>query len=523
MPVHPRKPNEIAHQLMPLMVLGIALIASNSNFTVVSDETSILGAAVQPVRAMLAQLWSGVNQHGNPPLYDILLHFWLRWTGGAFEALRVPSILFFLGGLLMLARAAGRLGGPSSARAVAWLGALWPFGFHYGRLAAWYAFSFFLVSGLTLVYLRCLENQRFGRWALFFLFAVALLWTNYFGWAILGCLAIDQILRYRGAEPSASPANLIQTAALLCVAFLPLFTAFRNELRGGFDFHHRPLAVLANAVFSVYSLFVSESVAPWHWFLSIPAALGILACVGLVVTCVPKNSRRFLFYGAFLITVMALSGILLTRRLLVVSPWILLPVGVAMGTNKPFQLRLGLPVALLMIGGIGWFGIYTRHYYSELRFLEPWPKIAEDAATKIQSGATLIGNNPSFFFYLTYILHVPEGSMPWKFAGLLPDQVRHPRVKSPEEWLASGHSVGPTMIWVRGEADRQTNESMEAAALELGRACGTQTSRLMMRDPGYEWKKRLFPEMDEPVWRVEIREYDCSGTGSQEIFQVPPR
>src|SRR3984893_2139019 len=261
MPVRPRKRNEIARQVMPLMLLGIGLIVSNSNFTVVDDETSILGAAIQPVRATLGVLLSGVGQHGNPPLYDIFSHFWLRWTGGASEALRVPSILFFLAGLFLLARAARRLGGPSSAQAVAWLGALWPFGFHYGRLAAWYAFSFFVVAGLTLAYLRYLEDQSSGRWTWFFLLAVALLWTNYFGWAILGCLAIDQFLRYRAAEVTASPAILIRTGALLCVAFLPIFHAFRSELSAGLDFHHRALGVLANAAFSCYSLFVSGCVA----------------------------------------------------------------------------------------------------------------------------------------------------------------------------------------------------------------------------------------------------------------------
>ena len=523
MPVRTGKPNEIARQVMPLMLLGIGLISSNAQFTIIDDETSILGAAIQPVRATLALFWSGEGQHEHPPLYDILLHFWLRWTGGAFESLRVPSILFFLAGLFLLARAARRLGGPSSAQAVAWLGALWPFGFHYGRLAAWYAFSFFVVAGLTLAYLRYLEDQSSGRWTWFFLLAVALLWTNYFGWAILGCLAIDQFLRYRAAEVTASPAILIRTGALLCVAFLPIFHAFRSELSAGLDFHHRALGVLANAAFSFYSLFVSESVAPWYWFLSIPAGLAILACVGLVVTSVPQSARRFLLYGILLIALMAVSGILVTKRLLLVSPWILLPVGVAVGTNKSVQTRVALPVALLMIGGIGWFGIYSRHYYSAPRFLEPWQQVAFDAAKKVHSGATVIANNPSFFFYLTYILRAPEGATPWKFVGLLPDQVRHPQVKSPEEWLAGGHPVGPSMVWIRGMGGPQPGGPVDEAARELGSACGTQTSRLMMRDPGYEWKQRLFPELGELQWRIEVREYDCSPPGSQEIYQIPRR
>src|SRR6266567_4860242 len=107
---------------------------------------------------------------------------------------------------------------------------------------------------------------------------------------------------------------------------------------------------------------------------------------------------------------MAVSGILNTKRLLLVSPWILLPIGVALGTSKSLHVRIGLPLALLMIGGIGWFGIYSRHYYSAPRFLEPWPQVAEYAAGKIRSGATEIANNPTFFLYLTYILHAPDGS-----------------------------------------------------------------------------------------------------------------
>jgi hypothetical protein len=521
MPVRPRRPNEIARQVMPLLLLGIALVGTNSSFTIVDDEASILGSAARPVRAMLALLWSGAGGIDHPPLYEILLHFWLRLTGGTFESLRVPSILFYLAGLFLVARAAGRLGGPESARAVAWLGALWPFGFHYGRLASWYAFSFFLVAGLTLAYLRYLEEQSFARWALFSLVAVALLWTNYFGWAILGCLAIDQLLRFRAAERTASPAILIRTAALLSVAFLPLFRAFRNGFGTGFDFHHRALAILANAAFGVYSLFVSESVGPWYWFLSIPAGMAVLACVGLVVASVPRNARRFLLYGALLIAITAVSGILLPRPLLLVSPWILLPVGIAVGTEKSFQTRIVLPVALLMIGGIGWFGIYSRHYYSAPRFLEPWPQVAEDATGKIRRGATVIANNPTFFFYLTYILHAPGGSTPWKFVGLLPDQDRHPQVKSAEEWLAAGHPVGPSMVWIHSMGDPRTEGPMDEAAQELGRACGTQTSRLLMRDPGYEWKQRLFPERKGLQWRVEVREYDCPPAGSPEIFHIP--
>jgi hypothetical protein len=523
MPIRNQRRNEIAGQVLPLLILGVALIGTNRNFTFIDDEVWILGDAAQPVRTTLALFQSGVGQHEHPPLYDILLHFWLRWTGGNFEYLRVPSVLLFLAGLFLLARVAHRLGGPSSAIAVTWLGALWPFGFHYGRLAAWYSFSFFLVAGLTLAYLRYVEDQSLGRWAVLFLSGAALLWTNYFGWVLLGCLAIDQIVRHRLGERAARPIVLAGTGALFGVAYVPLFRAFRHQIVTGINVHHGPAAVSANAAFNVYSLFVSESVAPWHWYLSVPAGLAVLACVLLVFLYCPRSSRRFLLYGALLIALMAAAGILGTKRLLLVAPWVLLPIGVTVGTNMRRWVRIGLAVALLIVGGIGWFGVYSRHYYAALRFFEPWPVIAQDAADKIQSGATVIANNPSFFFYLSYDLRVPDNGATWNFAGVLPDDVHHPHVVSADEWLASGRPLATTMVLVRGVADPLTQGPMDDAAHQLGQSCGTQTSRLMMRDDGYAWKQRFFPGASGLPWRIEVREYDCASTNSKQIFRIPPR
>src|ERR1019366_8887874 len=99
MPILNQKRKEIARQVIPLLLFGAALIGSNRNFTFIDDEVWILDGAAQPVRTTLALFRAGLGQHEHPPLYDILLHFWLRWTGGNFEYLRVPSVLFFLVGL----------------------------------------------------------------------------------------------------------------------------------------------------------------------------------------------------------------------------------------------------------------------------------------------------------------------------------------------------------------------------------------------------------------------------------------
>ena len=523
MPVRQRKPNEIAQQVVPLLLLGIGLVTTNNSVTFLDDEAWILNAAMNPVRKTVALFLSGTGQNDHPPLYDFVLHFWLRWTGGNFDYLRIPSVFFFIAGLFLLGRASRHVMGSPGGIAVIWVGVLWPFGFHFGRLATGYSFSFLLVAGLTLSYFKYLENQTFGRWAILFLFCASLVWTNYFGWAILGCLAMDQVLRSRTKEPTANPKALLGTLALLCVSFLPLFLAFREELSHRMNLHQRPFTILVNAAFSVFSLFVSESVAPWYWWLSVPAGIAVLLCVVLVVWWIPRPARRYLIYGASLIVGMALIGILNTNRLLMVSPWILLPVGVAIETAKPRWATFSLAAALLAIGAAGWYGVYSRRYYSAPRFIEPWQEVAGDSAAKIHDGATVIADHPSFLFYLTYLLHVPQQSGPWKFEGLVTALVSSTQVYSPEEWITAGHPTSGKMILIRGARDSGGSEPIDEAAQRLDQSCGSISSRLRMRDEGYAWKQRFFPQLGEPQWRIEIREYDCDSSNSKQIYPLPPR
>lgn len=523
MPIRQRKPNEIAQQVIPLLLLGIGLVTTNNSVTFIDDESKILDAASQSIRTTLALFFSGAGQHEHPPLYDILLHFWLRWTDGSFDYLRIPSVFFFMAGIFLLGRASRHFLGSSGGIAVIWLGVLWPFGFHFGRLAAWYSLSFLLVAGLTLSYFKYLESPTVSRWTVLFLFCAALIWTNYLGWAILACLVVDQLIRSRSHEPAATPKVILGTAALLCVSFAPLFFAFRTELSQGINLHQGAVPILANAVFNVFSLFVSESVAPWLWWLSVPAGLAILICVVLVIWWLPRPARRFLYYGAFLIVVMALIGILRTKYLLMISPWILLPVGVAIETAKPRWATFGLAGALLIIGAAGWYGIYSRRYYSAPRFIEPWQEVAGDEAGRIRGGATVIADHPSFLLYLTYFLRVPTQDGPWKFEGVLPETVTHPQVFSSAGWLAASHPPSGKMILIRGGSDPGGNGPMDEVARQLDRSCGSISSRLRMRDDGYAWKKRFFPQLGEQQWRIEIREYDCDSSSSMQIYRIPPK
>jgi hypothetical protein len=518
-----RKPNELAGQAMPLLLLGMALVATNHYLTFVEDEVRSLNAAAQPVRTLLTSFLAASGHQDFPPLYGIVLHFWLRWTAWNFEYLRFPAIVFFLAGLFFLARAAHRFGGLIGASATVWLGILWPFGFHYGRMEAPYSFVFFLIAGLTFAYLRLIEEGNFGRWATMFLFGAALLWTSPFGWAVLGCLAIDQVIRRRAGERSVPLLVMARTVILWVAMFVPLLRSSYGEWVARTRVHQSVVTFLTNLAVQIYNLFVGESVAPWHWQLSVPAGIAVLVCIILVCMNGTWPPRRFLIYSAVLILLMAALGILTPRHLFFVAPWAVLAIAVAIGSIESRWARPTLAVALLIIAGVGWSGIYMRRFYSAPEFLEPWPQQAGEAAGKVLTGATVVSNSGPFFLYLTYALRQPTAGPEPIMEGLLPDHASRTGVKTAQEWLSEGHPMAPTMLWIRGVDGPESEEAMNKAGVILDQACGSRVSRLMARDAGFGWKKRFLPEAATAQWRIESRQYDCGSSNSKEIFPIPAR
>jgi hypothetical protein len=211
---------------------------------------------------------------------------------------------------------------------------------------------------------------------------------------------------------------------------------------------------------------------------------------------------------------MAVIGILMTRRLMLVAPWFLLPAAVAVGTlEKPYR-RLAIAVSLVGATGIGWYGTLARTYYAAPRFTEPWAELAAETAGAMREGASVLSNNESFFFYLTYALKAPPSSRPWRLAGVLPDEVRYPHVWGPEEWVAAGRPVTPYVIWIRGTSAPNLAQQLNDADDWLSRRCGDRVDRSLVHDPGYIWKQRFFPQLEQLPWRIEIHQYLCGPGGA---------
>jgi Dolichyl-phosphate-mannose-protein mannosyltransferase len=511
----------------PLIMLASALFYTNRWITLTDDEASFLSAATQNLTSIFAAARSFAS-NAHPPLFELLLYLWLRITGGAFDALRGPAIICFVAGLWLLSRVARQLGGEESGNALVWLGALWPLGFHAGRLAQPSTFAFLLIAAVTWQYFRCIRSRILSHWIIFCILAVALLYTNDFGWALVILLGVDywwwipptEIDRPKDLPESTRPAGrrkieeILATAAVLAMGFAPRWPVFMRELHAHLTWPHFPRFLSLDAAYHFYLLFVGQSVAPWFWRFSVPAAIGILVLLVFVFAGTRGEGRRFLVFSILLFALLLLAGTLQAKWLLLVGGWLLLPAAMALGSIEKWQWRVPMALAMAAIAAIGWYGTLNRRYYADSQLLEPWASVADDAAQALRSGSGVIGNNEAFFFYLTYALKPAQPNTSWRFTGVLPKQIQYPSVWNAKQWVDGGHPEPSSVLWIRGSSPPDELAGINDAGEWLSRECGDRITRYLARDPAYNWKQRFVPHFSGPSWLIEIRQYFCGQNGA---------
>lgn len=492
----------ILHGLAGATLIALALFLTNPYFSMLEDETSIIVAANAPISQTLRLFVTGEGQHEHPPLSDLLLHFWLPVAGTNPSLVRLPSIILYAIALVVFAGAARNLSGTTAFYATLGFGMLWPFGFHFGRLAGWYSFCFLLVGLLTLAYLHFLDAPSWGRWLLVVVISFAALISNYFCWLVVAVIILDILLSLEHRLAFRYGAIGL---AILFVGYGPVWISFAREVQrvDPASVGHGILGTVLNAGFNLYAVFVSESVAPWFWEMSIPA--GIAIAIVLISTACLIEGRACRFYWGFagLFGIMAVMGIIGTKRLLFISGWLLMGIGCALANPKSPRLRAVLALSLLVIVAIGWTGIFSRKYYASLHYVEPWAVVAQEAAQNIGKGKVVISNSPSFLFYLNASLHelrLSENERPGWAAG--PSVMSLIQAEIPENLPAK------EIMFVRGVNTSATERTAEAETWMVAH-CRLESSNRLLRDNGFELKKRYFHvDIDDP-YRIRVEQFDC--------------
>jgi len=188
------------------------------------DEALTVNIARRPIH----EIPSYLKRDGAPPLYYLLLHFWMGLLGTSDLAVRSLTGVLSVFTLPIAWLAGRRFGG----RTVAWMAlvllASAPFAIYYATEARMYALVMFLVACGFLALERVLSRPQVGNLVALAVVSAALLYTQYWAIYLIASLALWLIWQaWRGRSDRRSPTRYALGSIVVgCVAFLPWMPTF---------------------------------------------------------------------------------------------------------------------------------------------------------------------------------------------------------------------------------------------------------------------------------------------------------
>jgi hypothetical protein len=226
-----------------LAVVAIVLVGIGLRFFARSDLWADEVLSVNIAKLPLSQLQGALKHDGAPPLYYLLLHFWMLAFGTGNETVRALSGVigvlalvpaWFAGRRLDLRRERAGLQGPG-ARTVAWatvlLLAASPFAIRYSTETRMYSLVMLLVFLGYLALARVFDRPSWPRLACVAIVTGLLLYTHYWSFALLAVVGVWVLfLALRGAPERRHAARLAFGALVVgALTFLPWLPTFRYQ------------------------------------------------------------------------------------------------------------------------------------------------------------------------------------------------------------------------------------------------------------------------------------------------------
>ena len=493
-----------------VVVYAIAMVCTNTHFTILDDESTIITVANHPILPTLKLFLLGSGQHEHPPFSDILLHLWLLATNYSFFSLRIFANIFFIAAVLFIAYSAAKLAGVRAYWTTLVMGLVWPFAFQYGRITGWYCVAMFLVSLLTWIYLKLLEDKGYGPWACFVFVSILLLWCNYFGVAILLLLLLDFILFHR-ALAIKNIKLLLLSAVFIALSFMPLIVIVLKNVSDhalGIAFTLGWKSAIADIGYPVFSIFGSVAVAPWFLPMSIPI---FVATIVLFVSIWFSPGRRWFVYYILSMILLFLSGHLDVKQVLFLFPWLFLAIGLAACAEKSSYPKQASG-AIIVLVVTGWIGILSGNHYATTNLYEPWSGVAQVVAGDARRGATVISENQPFLFYLNYQLGIEADSQsaPWPYLGQSLYQSHGYRILQPDDWQQMAESLRGKVVVVNGSGIMDQVQWTIALDARLSQRCKVLGEYKASPDPSLLLKREFAKDIPTLTYRVDVTWFDCA-------------
>lgn len=188
---------------------------------------------VDIARLPLHEIPTYLRRDGAPPLYYVLLHFWMGAFGTSDVAVRALSGVLSVATLPVAWLAGRRLGGRAVGWTLAVVLASAPFAVYYATEARMYSLVMLLTACGLVAIGRALERPRPGNLVALAVVVAALLYSQYWAVYLTGALGVWLVWEgWRGRPAWRVPARwMLGATAVGCLAFVPWLPTFLFQAR----------------------------------------------------------------------------------------------------------------------------------------------------------------------------------------------------------------------------------------------------------------------------------------------------
>jgi mannosyltransferase len=336
--------------------------------------------SVNIARLPVSDLLDALRHDGHPPLYYLVLHFWMEVVGESDVAVRALSGIISVATLPLAWVAGRRLAGTNGARWAVVALALSPFAVRYGTETRMYALVMLLVLAGYLLLTDALERPTWARLGGIAAISGLLLLSHY--WAFYLVAAVGGLLVLRAWRRPAGRAATVRVAIAVAaggVLFLPwlggfLYQSAHTGTPWGRPF--RPTAILQTTLIEMGGGSVTEA-ALYGGALLVLALLGLLAVrtAGPLVDLDMRTAPTVRWELAVVTAVIAVGTVVgyatnatyQGRYAATVVPLVLLAVAVGLARlqGTPAFVAGGAFVALSLFG-IVWVNYFQRTQSAEV-------------------------------------------------------------------------------------------------------------------------------------------------------------
>lgn len=341
----------------------------------------------------------------HPPLFYVLLKFWISIFGSSEISVRLPSLLFGLASIVIIFLIAKKLFDLKTALIAATLLGTSPLHIYYSQEARMYMPALFLASASVLFFLLIIEKDKFLYWLGFIISTVLLLYTDYMPYLLIPAYLL-YLIKFKNKILTSVIKSFIPAFIIILTLCLPLLFILPKQLQGGLKVASlSPIWAkiagnftlkdffLTFAKFTIGRISIDNNVVYLIVLLPVASFITLLLAISLLRI---STKRSFLWFWFVLPIIFAFGisffvPIFSYFRLLFVLPafYILLASGITnLNWTKPIRILLSVMLIINIIS--------TILYLSRPKFhREDWRSAASYVKESASSNTIVLFESPS--------------------------------------------------------------------------------------------------------------------------------